>query len=48
MTQTFPSPIFPVLAAATIASTTFATSESFINASILTFGTRSTVYSAPR
>src|SRR5439155_18600225 len=47
-TQTFPSPIFPLLPAFTIASTTPSTSPSSTTTSTLTFGTKSTWYSAPR
>jgi hypothetical protein len=45
---TFPSPIFPVLAALTIAATAVSTTPSAITTSILIFGRKSTVYSLPR
>src|SRR5690606_20991405 len=48
VTQTLPSPIFPVRAAATMASTTLAASISSTSTSSLIFGRNSTVYSAPR
>jgi hypothetical protein len=46
--QTLPSPIEPVLAAATIALTTRAASASSTSTSTRVFGTNDTVYSAPR
>src|SRR5690242_12782377 len=46
--HTFPSPILPVWAAFTTAPTTFSTSVSSTRISSFDFGTRSTLYSAPR
>jgi hypothetical protein len=46
--QTLPSPMEPVLAAATMASTTRAASASSTSTSSRTLGTNDTVYSAPR
>jgi hypothetical protein len=48
VTQTLPSPILPVRAAVTTASTIFSTSISSVTTSTLIFGRNSTVYSAPR
>ncbi len=47
LTKTLPSPILPVLAALTIASTAAATMLSAKTISILIFGRKSTVYSLP-
>src|SRR5262245_50135903 len=47
-TKTLPSPISPVRAARTMASTAAAAAASDTTTSTFTFGTRSTVYSAPR
>ena len=46
--HTFPSPIFPVRAAVAITSTIFSAWLESTNASILTFGTNSILYSEPR
>ena len=48
VTQTFPSPIFPVRADSTITSATWSTASSSTTTSTRTFGTKSTAYSAPR
>src|SRR3989454_1871779 len=47
-TKILPSPIFPVLAAFSMASMTRSSKSSLIAASILTLGRKSTTYSAPR
>src|SRR4051812_17217360 len=47
-TKIFPSPIFPVRAAASTASMTRSTMASSTAASIFTLGRKSTTYSAPR
>src|SRR5713226_8858459 len=47
-TKILPSPIFPVLAAFSIASMTRSSMSLLIAASIFTFGRKSTTYSAPR
>jgi hypothetical protein len=47
-TKIFPSPMRPVFAARSIASTTRPTSESATTTSTFTFGRKSTTYSAPR
>src|SRR6185369_1118623 len=47
MTKIFPSPIFPDLAARSMASTTLATWSSSTTTSIFTLGRKSTTYSAP-
>src|ERR1043166_1314883 len=47
-TNTFPSPILPVLAAATTTLTAFSTISSAITTSTFTLGRKSTVYSLPR
>src|SRR4029077_8576195 len=47
-TNTFPSPILPVLAAATTTLTAFSTMSSPITTSTFTLGRKSTVYSLPR
>src|ERR1017187_4047815 len=48
LTKIFPSPILPVLAALTIASTAEAACASASTTSIFTLGRKSTVYSLPR
>src|SRR4026208_2598305 len=47
-TNTFPSPIFPVLAAATTTVTALSAMSSAITTSTFTLGRKSTVYSLPR
>ena len=48
VTQILPSPIFPVRAALAMASTTSSAISAAVSTSILTLGTYSTLYSAPR
>lgn len=47
-TKIFPSPMRPVLAVRSIASSTEGTSDSGTTTSILIFGTKSTTYAEPR
>eukprot|EP01032_Pedospumella_encystans_P019857 gene19857-22570_t len=48
VTKILPSPILPVRAAFTMASTQLSTSSSLTTTSTLTLGKKSTTYSAPR